>query len=239
MGGVNNKCSLHLQYHDWGETLEQGTDPPTAPRAPQYGCPLLRVCVHCCECALGWVKCRGQIPRMGHHTWPHTTSLSPFPFPKCINVKCNVNLQVKTVQNSSKQICGWILMWETTGDGLFHWRKCYYGLCISILARSNGLKFENALMNLFFTNMQLLFSQDINWRTGVVWITCGLLWWFYQCLDSHSDGTHSLQSIHWWASDGMLHFSKSDEETNSSTSRMAWWGEHIFSKRSFLAKLLL
>ncbi len=38
------------------------------------------MCVHCCECALGWVKCRGQIPSMGHHTWPHTTSLSP-PFP--------------------------------------------------------------------------------------------------------------------------------------------------------------
>ncbi len=74
-----NKCSLHLQYHDWGETLEQGTDPPTAPRAPQYGCPLLQVCVHCCECALGWVKCRGQIPSMGHHTWPHTTSLSLSP----------------------------------------------------------------------------------------------------------------------------------------------------------------
>ncbi len=30
--------------------------------------------------------------------------------------------------------------------------------------------------------------------------------------DSHSDGTHSLQSIHWWASDAMQHFSKSDEE---------------------------
>ncbi len=36
---------------------------------------LLQVCVHCCECALGWVKCREQIPSMGHHTWPHTTSL--------------------------------------------------------------------------------------------------------------------------------------------------------------------
>ncbi len=29
------------------------------------------------------------------------------------------------------------------------------------------------------------------------------------CLDSHSDGTHSLQSIHWWASDVMLNLSKS------------------------------
>ncbi len=29
------------------------------------------------------------------------------------------------------------------------------------------------------------------------------------CLDSHSDGTHSVQRIHWWATDAMLHFSKS------------------------------
>ncbi len=46
-------------------------------------------------------------------------------------------------------------------------------------------------------------------------------------LDSHSDGTHSLQMIHWWASDIMLHFSKSDEETNSSTSWMAWGWVHF------------
>ncbi len=32
---------------------------------------------------------------------------------------------------------------------------------------------------------------------------------FISCLDSHSDGTHSLQSIHWWASDVMLNLSKS------------------------------
>ncbi len=30
--------------------------------------------------------------------------------------------------------------------------------------------------------MQLFTSQDINWWTGVVWITCGLLWCFYQLL---------------------------------------------------------
>ncbi len=29
---------------------------------------------------------------------------------------------------------------------------------------------------------------------------------FISCLDSHSDGTHSLQRIHWW--DTMLHFWK-------------------------------
>ncbi len=35
MGGVNVQHSLHLQYHDWG-ALEQGFEPPTAPRAPQH-----------------------------------------------------------------------------------------------------------------------------------------------------------------------------------------------------------
>ncbi len=37
-------------------------------------------------------------------------------------------LQAKTGQH----ICGWILVWENTDDGLFHWRKCY-GLWIGIL----------------------------------------------------------------------------------------------------------
>ncbi len=32
---------------------------------------------------------------------------------------------------------------------------------------------------------------------------------FIGCLDSHSDGTHSLNRMYWWASVVMLHFSKS------------------------------
>ncbi len=32
---------------------------------------------------------------------------------------------------------------------------------------------------------------------------------FISCLDSHSDGTHSLQRIHWWANYIKLNFSKS------------------------------
>ncbi len=39
---------------------------------------------------------------------------------------------------------------------------------------------------------QLLSSPDVNWWTGVVWIIVMFL------SDSHSDGTHSLQSIHCW-----------------------------------------
>ncbi len=77
-------------------------------------------------------------------------------------------------------------------------------------------------MILFLTNMQLLAYQDINW-----WISVDYCDVFISCLDSHSDGTHSLQSIHYWTSDAMLHFSKPDEETNSSTSRMAWRRGHF------------
>ncbi len=50
---------------------------------------------------------------------------------------------------------------------------------------------------------------------------------FSSSLDSHSDGTHSLQSIHCWDSNAMTHFSKSDEETNSSTSWMDWGWAHF------------
>ncbi len=55
---------------------------------------------------------------------------------------------------------------------------------------------------------------------GLEW--CGLLVdycdVFISCLDSHSDGTHSLQSIHCWDTDAETHFYKPDEETNSSES---------------------
>ncbi len=56
---------FHLQYHEWGETLKQGIEPPIAPWVPQhYGCPLLRVCVFTlCVCSLlcvctwmGWMQ---------------------------------------------------------------------------------------------------------------------------------------------------------------------------------------
>ncbi len=48
---------------------------------------------------------------------------------------------------------------------------------------------------------QVLSSPDVNLWTGVLWIIVMLL------SDSRSDGTHSLPLV--------LHFSRSDEETNS------------------------
>ncbi len=111
-------------------------------------------------------------------------------------------LKGKTVQNKSVGV-----FWceRTIRDGLFHWRKRYYELWTHILARRDGLKLQR--LNGFvsykhtafgFTRHQLpcLVKQKA-WWTGVVWITCGLLWCFFiSCLDSHSDGTHSLQI--WW-----------------------------------------
>ncbi len=53
---------------------------------------------------------------------------------------------------------------------------------------------------------------------------------FISCLDSHSDGTHSLQRIHWWANDGMLRFCKS-VLIKKQTLHIGWpEGEYILSK---------
>ncbi len=54
---------------------------------------------------------------------------------------------------------------------------------------------------------QLLSSQDVNWWTGVVWITCGLLWCFYQ-LFGLSFWRHPFTAEHplmrHWCSDTFL-----------------------------------
>ncbi len=64
------------------------------------------------------------------------------------------------------------------------------------------------MMDLFIIHTQLLTSQNINWWTGFVLLVnyCDIC---ISCSDSHCDGTHSLQTIHWWTSDMMLNFSKS------------------------------
>ncbi len=95
---------------------------------------------------------------------------------------------------------------------------------------SNSLKLKR--LNDWFLNMQLFTSQDINWWTGVVWITCRLLWCFIRWLDSHSDGTH------WWASVVMLNFSKYfliKKHIYVMDGWMAWRG-YILRKLSFLGR---
>ena len=51
----------------------------------------------------------------------------------------------------------------------------------SYFSQKQQLKVKNVLiMDLLLTITHLFTSHDINWWTGVVWITCGLLWCFYQ-----------------------------------------------------------
>ncbi len=81
--GANNQCSFHLQYHDWGETLEQGTEPPNcSPGAawlPTALCVFVHYCVCVCVCVCVWcvyvcsLLCVCTIQNIGHHTWPHFT----------------------------------------------------------------------------------------------------------------------------------------------------------------------
>jgi len=59
---------------------------------------------------------------------------------------------------------------------------------------------------------------------------CGV---FISCLDSHFDGTHSLQRIHWWTSDVMLHFSKSVQMKKQTWKAWGWALFHFWVKFSF------
>ncbi len=77
------------------------------------------------------------------------------------------------------------------------------------------------IMDLMLDLFHLLSSPDVNWWTGVVWIIVMFL------SDSHSDGTHSLQSIHCWDTDAETHFYKSDEETNSSIYILSKFSAHF------------
>ncbi len=103
-----------------------------------------------------------------------------------------------TIQNSSKQICVWILKWEDNSGWSSSLEELLWIMDWILVYR------WNILMDLFLANTQLW----LKW--------CGLLDVFISCLDSHSDGTHSLQSIHCWDTDAETHFYKSDKETNSS-----------------------
>ncbi len=111
-------------------------------------------------------------------------------------------LQTKTFQTSSKQICQWILMWKDSSWWTFPWRKNYYWFWTHILSRNDGLNLKcfNDGCVCKKKKKKMFTPQYINWCTGVMWITT--------VMDSHSDGTHSLQRIHWWLSDVLLNFSK-------------------------------
>ncbi len=72
------------------------------------------------------------------------------------------------------------------------------------------------MMDLYLSNTQL-FTSRVDYRDV-----------FISCLDPNSDGTHSLQRIHWWASDLMLNFSKSVPMKKQTHLHLGWpEGEYI------------
>ncbi len=117
-------------------------------------------------------------------------------------------LQVKTVQKSTKQICRWIL------DGLVHWD----GLHWRIIDSKVTVIVKNHLDGFVFLQT-CRFSLHKMLPDGLE--SCELL--VDYCDVCHADGTHSLQRIHWWASDVKLNFSKSvPMKKQTHTSWMAW-----------------
>ncbi len=101
----------------------------------------------------------------------------------------------KQSKTALKNIWVWILMWETTRDGLSHCRKHYYGLWTCLM------------LDLF----QLLSSPDVNWWTGVVWIIVMFLSAVWTLILTAP--IHCRASIAETVMQSMTHFSKSDEET--------------------------
>ncbi len=73
-----------------------------------------------------------------------------------------------------------------------------------VISSESGEKYVQIERKQFKTTILLGFSLDF-W-TGLLVDYSDV---FISCLGSHSDGTHSLQRIHWWTSYVILNFSKS------------------------------
>ncbi len=120
----------------------------------------------------------------------------------------HVHITSEDSPNDSEQICWWILIWEDNGEWTFSLKEALL-LWIYIVASRNGLKLK--CLNDSFVSYKHSFPLHKMLIDGLE--SYGLLVEycdaFISCLYSHSDGTHSPNRIHWWASDIMLHFSKS------------------------------
>ncbi len=92
------------------------------------------------------------------------------------------------------------------------------------------------LRDLFLINTAFRFT---GWLL-MDWICVNYCDVFISCLDSHSDGTHSLHRIHWWASDVILHFSKSVLINNGlrmsrSSANFNFWVNYSWTKSHTLS----
>ncbi len=86
---------------------------------------------------------------------------------------------------------------------------------------------KNILMFFFCLSFGFTRCKMMDW-SGVDY--CDV---FVSCLDSHSDGTHSLQRIHCWASDGKLHLSQSITMKKQTHLSLGWPEGEDFQDLSF------
>ncbi len=95
-------------------------------------------------------------------------------------------------------------------------------LAILVALHANHLSKQNQLL---IHILHKMLTDGLEWCGSLV-DYCDV---FISCLDfRHSDGTHSLQTIHWWESNAMINSSKSFLK-QTPTSLMAWgWVTFIF-----------
>ncbi len=112
----------------------------------------------------------------------------------------------KTVQNSSKQICLWILMWEDKKRWTFSPEEALLWIMNSNIGQKRQFKVKKRLDG-FVHYKDAVFHKIL--IDGLE--CCGLLWivvMFYQ-LFGLSFWWHPFTAEDWWGSDVMVHFSKS------------------------------
>ncbi len=135
-------------------------------------------------------------------------------------------------------------MWEDDRGWTFHWRKNLYVLWTGILARSNGLKLKYlnfGFVSYKYASFHFIRHYLMNW-SGVDY-----LWIIVMFLSAV--GTHSLQRIHWWASDVMLKFNLKKQthlqyildglrESRFSASFFHFWVNYSFKNNQLIYHLL-
>ncbi len=140
---------------------------------------------------------------------------------------CLLENQSKTVLN---KYVGLFLCERTTGDGLFPLQEVLLWIILLFKCINARCLLQKCS---FLLHKTLIDGLE---RCGLLVDYCDV---FISCLDSHSDGTHSLQMIHCWASDVMLFLQICSYEQK--THLLLGWpeGEYIFSKFKFLGELFL
>ncbi len=156
---MNVQRFLHLQYHN-EVSLEQDTEPPTAPGCRSInGCPLLRVCVCSLLCVCNSMQSINS--SMGHYTWLFFTFL--------IKELPHLIISISKSLNHSKPICSKTLT-ERTHLTVFMSESLY---CAQPICSNTWIHSGMNQVSVWF------FNNALNWfteqqRSILLWLYLGL-----------------------------------------------------------------